>query len=94
MHGSRTGSLPRPLSVIVFFVVGRTGEILHPLDREALHGVYGVPWPYPYGEGEITGALFGACHAGMGGVVERNGLTAGFGGAVDGVPPGEHCENP
>ncbi len=44
--------------------------------------------------GEITGALFGACHAGMGGVVERNGLTAGFGGAVDGVPPGEHCENP
>ena len=44
--------------------------------------------------GEITGTLFGAYHAGMGGVVERNGLTAGFGGAVDGVPPGVHCENP
>ena len=30
--------------------------------------------------GRVTGALFGEFHAGMGGVIERDGLVAGFGG--------------
>ena len=37
--------------------------------------------------GEVTGALFGDSHAGMGGVVTRDGLTAAFGGAIDGRLP-------
>ena len=30
--------------------------------------------------GEVTGAFFGSNHEGMGGVVERNDMSAGFGG--------------
>ena len=30
--------------------------------------------------GEVTGAFFGARHEGMGGVVERSDMSAGFGG--------------
>ena len=37
--------------------------------------------------GEVTGVLFGDSHAGMGGVVTRDGLTAAFGGAIDGRLP-------
>ena len=30
--------------------------------------------------GEVTGVLLRGSHAGMGGVIDRDGLTAGFGG--------------